>query len=137
MYLLPAVLLALLPLVSAKSTTSTSSDVEVLTSKTFDEFIASEPLSLVEFYAPWCGHCQALEPKYEIAATQLLETCKLAKIDCTVETELCAKYEVKGYPTLKVFEGGIATPYQGARETDGIVTYMKKYVYHVSVLNLQ
>lgn len=82
---------------------------------------------LVEFYAPWCGHCQALAPHYEAAATTLkAEGIKLAKVDCTVEEALCGEQDVKGYPTLKVMRHGQASEYSGPRKTDGIVSYMQK-----------
>jgi len=65
-----------------------------------------------------CGHCKALAPEYEEAATQLKEkNVALAKVDCTVEADLCREYGVEGYPTVKVFRGlDNIKPYQGARK---------------------
>lgn len=46
-----------------------------------------------------CGHCKALAPHYEEAATTLKESnIKLAKVDCVDEAELCQVYGVQGYP---------------------------------------
>ena len=51
----------------------------------------------------------------------------MAKVDCTEEQELCKKYGVEGYPTLKVFRGDDnITPYTGQRKADAIVSYMTK-----------
>jgi hypothetical protein len=69
----------------------------------------------------------SIAPEYEEAATALkAESIKLAKVDCTAETELCAEHEVKGYPTLKVFKDGKATEYNGGRKANLIINYMKK-----------
>lgn len=75
-------------------------------------------------FAPWCGHCKALAPEYEAAATTLKEKdIALAKVDCTEETELCQSYGVEGYPTLKVFRGpDNITPYSGQRKADAYVS---------------
>ncbi len=69
-------------------------------------------------FAPWCGHCKALAPEYEEAATTLKEkNIKIAKIDCTEEADLCQKHGVEGYPTLKVFRGpDNVSPYKGQRK---------------------
>merc|ERR1711977_335001 len=104
-----------------------ASDVLDLHKDDFQSTVAPEDLMLVEFFAPWCGHCKALAPHYEEAATILKnQSIKIAKVDCTAETELCASYGVQGYPTLKVFRKGEPSEYQGTRKTDGIVSYMKK-----------
>jgi len=103
-------------------------DVLVLTDSNFDEIINSEPFVLVEFYAPWCGHCKKLAPNYAEAAGILKKSnpeVKLAKVDCTVETKVASRFGVTGYPTLKVFRNGNPSEYKGTRETPGIVSYMK------------
>ncbi|KAF9927668.1 protein disulfide-isomerase precursor [Mortierella antarctica] len=103
------------------------SDVLDLNQKNFKDTLDKEKLILVEFFAPWCGHCKALAPEYEVAATQLKEhNIPIAKVDCTVETDLCQDQGVQGYPTLKVFVDGVAQDYQGARKSDAIVSYLKK-----------
>ncbi|BFZ58158.1 protein disulfide-isomerase precursor [Savitreella phatthalungensis] len=108
-----------------------ASDVLSLTGATFESTLSEKPLALVEFFAPWCGHCQKLAPEYETAATELKNKpdIAIAKVDCTEETELCASQGVQGYPTLKLFRGGDkdnGTPYPGARKADAIISYMTK-----------
>jgi len=104
-----------------------ASDVLDLNEKTFNTAVNGEDLILVEFFAPWCGHCRQLAPEYEVAATELKErSIKLAKVDCTAQAELCSEHGVQGYPTLKLFEKGVAHDYGGPRKADGIVSFMKK-----------
>ncbi|WVN89193.1 protein disulfide-isomerase domain [Cryptococcus depauperatus CBS 7841] len=104
-----------------------ASDVLDLTETTFEKEIQDEDLALVEFFAPWCGHCKNLAPHYEEAATELKsKNIKLAKVDCTAEQSLCGEFGVNGYPTLKVFRNGSPTDYAGPRKADGIISYMIK-----------
>ncbi|OAA42977.1 protein disulfide-isomerase [Beauveria brongniartii RCEF 3172] len=109
-------------------TAADESDVTQLTGKTFDDFVKANDLVLAEFFAPWCGHCKALAPEYEEAATTLKEkNIKLAKIDCTEEADLCQTHGVEGYPTLKVFRGADkVSPYSGQRKAAAITSYMVK-----------
>ena len=101
------------------------SDVRSLGKDTFKDFMNEHPLVLAEFFAPWCGHCKALAPEYEAAATELKEKdIPLVKVDCTAETDLCQEYGVEGYPTVKVFRGPDSTkPYTGARKSAAYVLH--------------
>uniref|UniRef100_UPI00398E96A9 protein disulfide-isomerase A3-like n=1 Tax=Pristiophorus japonicus TaxID=55135 RepID=UPI00398E96A9 len=104
-----------------------ASDVLDLTDDDFEDQVGEHGLMLVEFFAPWCGHCKRLAPEYEIAATKLKGKVPLAKVDCTVNTNTCTKYGVSGYPTLKLFRDGEESgSYDGPRTADGIVSQLKK-----------
>ena len=104
-------------------------DVVVLTDATFDEFVNLHPFVLVEFYAPWCGHCKKLAPEYSKAAKKLKEqntNVFLAKVDSTVEKAAAEKQQVKGYPTLKFYVNGVASEYTGGRTEEEILTWLSK-----------
>jgi len=98
--------------------------VYVLTPDNFDSFIAAEDFTLVEFYAPWCGHCKKLAPEYEAAASAL--DVKLAKVDASEHQSLGQQFGVTGFPTLVWFTKGEASPYAGGRTTDTIVSWVSK-----------
>ncbi|KAI3849768.1 hypothetical protein MKW98_026682 [Papaver atlanticum] len=102
-------------------------DVVVLKQGNFSEFIEKNKYVMVEFYAPWCGHCQSLAPEYATAATELKdEGVVLAKVDATEENELAQKYNVEGFPTVFFFVDGVHKSYPGQRTKEGIVSWIKK-----------
>ncbi|KAK2142671.1 hypothetical protein LSH36_924g00042 [Paralvinella palmiformis] len=103
------------------------SKVVVLTSENFTYFVNDHELTLVEFYAPWCGHCKSLAPEYETAATSLMDDeIVLAKVDATTESSLAKEYKVTGYPTLMIFRYGKAYEYKGERSSSyNIADYMR------------
>lgn len=100
-----------------------------LTDSNFKKLVldSDEPW-LVEFFAPWCGHCQRLAPEWAKAASQLKGKVKLGAVDATVHTSLGSEYDVKGYPTIKFFPGGKksrsdAEDYNGGRTASDIVSW--------------
>lgn len=84
---------------------------------------------IVEFYAPWCGHCKNLQPAYEKAAQKLQGLAKVAAVDCDDDAnkQFCGSMGVKGFPTLKIVrprKGGgrpVVEDYNGQRTAAAIV----------------
>jgi len=104
-----------------------SSDVLVFDDKNFAEEVSKYDYVLVEFYAPWCGHCKSLAPEYEKAATELKGIAHLAKIDADSNRKTAQAYQIQGFPTLKLFkEGKFFKEFDGGRKADDIVAWMKK-----------
>ncbi|WZY75409.1 hypothetical protein YC2023_021793 [Brassica napus] len=111
-------------------------DVVVVKERNFTDVIENNEYVMVEFYAPWCGHCQSLAPEYAAAATELKgDGVVLAKIDATVENELAHQYSVQGFPTILFFVDGEHKLYTGGRTKETIVTWVKKKI-GPSVYNL-
>jgi protein disulfide-isomerase A1 len=125
-----------LALVFAVATVAHSADlpeedgVLVLTDANFDEAIAAHETLLVEFYAPWCGHCKSLAPEYVKAAASLAANdpvYRIAKVDATEHKELGERFGIQGFPTLKFFKGDDkAIDYDGGRQADDIVKWVIK-----------
>lgn len=85
---------------------------------------------LVEFFAPWCGHCKALEPKYEELAKKLSEESgvTIAAIDATANT-FPTQFNVRGFPTIYwVPKNSKENPvqYNEGREVEDLLKYVAK-----------
>jgi protein disulfide-isomerase A1 len=104
-------------------------EVLVLTDSDLADAINEHQFLLVEFYAPWCGHCKKLEPEYLKAASQLASQgvhAVLAKVDATENPTGAQEHGVRGYPTLKWFVNGKASDYGGGRTASEIVSWISK-----------
>lgn len=109
-----------------------ASNVKEIGRDNFEESI-NEATSLVEFYAPWCGHCKELEPTLDEAAKILKESdvaAQLLKVNADIDANkpLLKEFGVTGYPTLKVFQGKSVTDYRGPKSAEGIATHMTRLV---------
>lgn len=116
--------LALLLLSSAAS----ADDVVVLTEENFEKEVGQDRGALVEFYAPWCGHCKKLAPEYEKLGESFkkAKSVLIGKVDCDEHKSVCSKYGVSGYPTIQWFPKGSLEPkkYEGARSAKALVEFV-------------
>jgi len=125
-------LLAIAALVLAHAPEDPLTGVVDLTSANADSILDGSKNALVEFYAPWCGHCKTLAPEMALFG-EAFDKVKpkdtvIAKINCDAENAVCAKYGVKGYPSLKWFSKGSTEPvdYDSGRTADDLVKYVNK-----------
>jgi protein disulfide-isomerase A6 len=105
--------------------------VTVLTDANFDSIVKdANKHVLVEFYAPWCGHCKSLAPHYEKLATIFSSEpdVVIAKLDATEEKAKASEYGVSGYPTLKWFskDDKSGVNYESGRDVEAFVNFINE-----------
>lgn len=89
--------------------TVTSTTTAALDSASFAAFIATEPgIVIVDFWAPWCGPCRALEPRLEALARQFEGQVQVRKLNVDDAPALATAHGVRGIPTLILFKDGQA-----------------------------
>ncbi|GLT42618.1 hypothetical protein SLA2020_166080 [Shorea laevis] len=103
-------------------------DVVVLTEDNFEKEVGQDSGALVEFYAPWCGHCKKLAPEYEKLGSSFkkAKSVLIGKVDCDEHKSLCTKYGVQGYPTIQWFPKGSLEPkkYEGPRSAEALAEFV-------------
>lgn len=121
-------LLVVIGLIGLLVSKASASDVRVLTDASFEHDTqaitgATTGDWLVEFYAPWCGHCKKLAPVWELVATELSGTVNVASVDCTENTVTAKRFNVRGYPTIKFIKAGKVYDYNGDRSQKSLVDF--------------
>ena len=114
------------PLLGCLAAATAGSGVVPLTKANFSSVTANpDALWLVEFYAPWCGHCKRLAPILDEIADEV-EGVRIGKVDATVETALRDRYSVKGYPTVFMMQHGKKWEHRGHRNKPGILKLIER-----------
>ena len=119
-------------LVAALATISANaaSSVLDLIPDNFDKVVLeSNKPALVEFFAPWCGHCKKLAPIYEDLAANFdfaKDKVSIAKVDADAEKDLGRRFGIQGFPTLKWFDGKSDKPedYTGGRDLESLSEFI-------------
>ncbi|WVQ82191.1 protein disulfide-isomerase domain [Cryptococcus sp. DSM 104549] len=114
----------------ALASSALASNVVDLDPTNFAKFVGGERGALVEFFAPWCGHCKNLAPTYEQLADAFpSDKVVIAKTDADgVGRDLGTRYGVSGFPTIKWFPAGSDEPvdYGGGRDLEALAAFVTK-----------
>eukprot|EP01121_Diplochlamys_sp_Union-15-3_P010973 TRINITY_DN3143_c0_g2_i2.p1 TRINITY_DN3143_c0_g2~~TRINITY_DN3143_c0_g2_i2.p1 ORF type:complete len:316 (-),score=63.68 TRINITY_DN3143_c0_g2_i2:592-1539(-) len=127
-----------------------------LTKENFASKVVGDPnLWLIEFYAPWCGHCQSLAPEWKKVSAKLKGLIKVAAVNVDEQKDIAAAFQIQGLPTIKLFpselqqrQGGKQgeftkrpLEYQGPRSANAIanwaVSQLPNLVKQVNSQNLE
>ncbi|EPE29560.1 Thioredoxin-like protein [Glarea lozoyensis ATCC 20868] len=115
----------------AFGTSAGNSAVIDLIPDNFDKIALGGKPALVEFFAPWCGHCKTLAPVYEELAQNFAfakDQVVIAKVDADSEKSLGKRFGVQGFPTIKFFDGKSDKPedYNGGRDLESLTEFITK-----------
>ncbi|EFA76633.1 protein disulfide isomerase [Heterostelium album PN500] len=109
-----------------------SQSVKVIVGKTYEQIVLDETKDvLVEFYAPWCGHCKSLEPIYKQLGDYMAENphVVIAKVDATAN-DVPPELAIRGFPTIKYFKATDKknpVEYNGQRDLASLVEFIQEH----------
>ena len=99
-----------------------------LSAKDFEQ-VTSQGVTLVDFYATWCGPCKMMEPVVERLAQELAGHVKVAKLDVDENMELALRFQVMGVPTFGIFkDGSLVQRIVGAVGYDALRAAVKPFI---------
>ncbi|MEY8441070.1 thioredoxin [Lactobacillaceae bacterium 24-114] len=82
--------------------------IENVTDQTFDEETAKSPVTIVDFWAPWCGPCKMMAPALESLAKKYDGQVKFLKLNVDENKEIADRYKIMSMPTLILLRDGVA-----------------------------
>jgi protein disulfide-isomerase A6 len=114
----------------AATAAARSQVIDLIPSNFDDVVLKSGKPTLVEFFAPWCGHCKKLAPVWEelaVAFEHAKDKVQIAKVDADANRELGKRFGVQGFPTLKYFDGKSDKPeeYKSGRDLESLTAFIE------------
>ncbi|GJD10221.1 Probable protein disulfide-isomerase A6 [Galdieria sulphuraria] len=113
-----------------------------LDEKEFDRVVDGSKPALVEFYAPWCGHCKNLAPEYERLgeAAKSVKDVIVAQVDADKHSNLAKRFGVQGFPTIKWFDKKVdkasAEDFSGSRTAESLADFIHQKLGRTNVIRL-
>lgn len=107
-----------------------SEKIVVLTKANFEqEVLKSDKLTLVDFWAQWCGPCRAVGPIMDELSAEFDGKVKISKVNVDEEGELAAKYRIMSIPTVMLFKNGeIVEKIIGAKSKSEFISTLEKNI---------
>lgn len=104
--------------------------VQKIDMSTFDaEVKNSDKVTIVDFFADWCGPCRKLSPILEEIEQELSGNVKFTKINTDENIDLAREYQISGIPTLLVFKNGdLVERMVGLMPKNSIITNIEKHL---------
>lgn len=95
----------------------------------FNEIINQDQLTLVDFYADWCGPCKMMSPILQEVKAVVKDDVKIIKINVDQHQDLAAEFMVRGVPTLMLFkEGKMLWRQSGVLSTNDLVNLLRQHI---------
>ncbi|KAK2950028.1 putative Protein disulfide-isomerase [Blattamonas nauphoetae] len=107
---------------------ATFDDIPSLTNDNFTSITQQTP-TMVMFYQSWCPHCQRLMSDFTaLHMNNSTQSIKYARVNCETERDLCDSFSTTGVPTLRLFQKGTNTLFDGERTVDGIASWGSRHI---------
>ncbi|OFZ75296.1 MAG: thioredoxin [Bdellovibrionales bacterium RIFOXYD1_FULL_44_7] len=107
-----------------------SENVKATTDSSFEtDVLRSDCLTLVDFWAEWCGPCRMLAPTLDALAKEFEGKVKILKINVDENPQIPTQYHVRGIPTVLMFQGGqIVDQLVGNQPKDAFADTIQKHL---------
>ena len=120
----PSQIEAPLPSAPSSGVTKQKAAVEVSDVELEQYLLDPNKPSVVMYYSPGCGHCKAMMPAYTQYGLAAGNNVHVLKVDCSRFTNIADKYNIKGYPTIKLFQKGqVVKDYDGDRKLGSFLAF--------------